>query len=112
MNSRRKRLDALLKTADRGGLCDISAHNSRCLYSKNVPEEDKPGVLEILRPDALAVHERFLGEEKAQTDEEIAVLAEIVAMDRMTNEGREEEDDYEDVETDRENCGVVLARDI
>lgn len=133
MNSRRKRLHDILQTADRCGLCKASIHNLQRLYCKKVPEEDRPGILEALLPDARAVHERFLREEQAQKDEKAATLAGKVAMDRMmgqagdkigptSGEGgdaeggdvqdSEEEDGYEDVEMDREYGGVVLATDM
>lgn len=77
MNSRRKRLDTLLQTADRCGLCDASAHHLRCPYSKNVLEDDKLGILHLLGPDARAIHERSLREEEAQKDEKGGFLARL-----------------------------------
>lgn len=128
MNSRRKRLNALLQTADRCGLCNISIQNLRCLYSKKVPEVNKSGILESLRPDAWAIHERFLREEEAQKDERLGALAKIVAMDGMREEAGEDNvgatggkggdaeemeggADDEDMETNRKDGGVALAKD-
>ena len=34
-----------------------------CLYSKKIPEEEETGILRNLRPDARAIHQRFLREE-------------------------------------------------
>lgn len=116
MYSRRKRLDKILQTGAHGGVCDVSVHDLRCLYSKEIPEEEETGILKNLRPDAQAFHQRFLREEKSQEDEKLRVLAENVARDSMMEEARGDDaetigGDAEEGEEDADDEGLETYRD-
>lgn len=116
MYSRRKRLDKILQTGAHGGVCDVSVHDLRCLYSKEIPEEEETVILKNLRPDARAIHQRFLREEKTQEDEKLRVLAENAARDSMMEEARGDDaetigGDAEEGEEDADDEGLETYRD-